>query len=536
MSRPVVWSIAGTDSGGGAGLSADQRTADAFGVHLCGVVAAVTAQNSQRVEHIAPMPSELIDAQLRALGSDMPPVAIKTGLLGGAQQIITVARAIDRLRAERPVALVVDPVLAASTGAQFADADALAAYRDELLPRATVVTPNRREAYRLLNERLGDDRDLSAIPELARALRAYGAGAVCITGGDALDIPTQALDWMSSEHASGWLTSQRIPTPNTHGTGCTFATAIACALTMDFVPADAIILAKMATTHAIRQGYQAGAGAGPVHAHPGFADDRTLLPRMSWGEAPWFAQPRAFAPRRLGLYAIVESIERLHDVLAAGVRTIQLRIKRPARPDTPWHSALRSAVQQGVAACRAANAELFINDHWTIAQECGASGVHLGQEDLLALGEEARRAIVESGIALGISTHSLWELCRARSLSPRYIACGPVWPTLTKDMPWRPQGLENLRWWRHMAGTPVVAIGGILEPEQARAASRCGVDGVCIVRALGASPQHTAPKFITALEIGRGDPLPPVPAFPRPSLVACHHDSVDCVCTDGAVK
>jgi thiamine-phosphate diphosphorylase len=172
-----------------------------------------------------------------------------------------------------------------------------------------------------------------------------------------------------------------------------------------------------------------------------------------------------------------------------------------------------------VAACRSAGAELFVNDHWELAHALGAGGVHLGQEDLLALGGTGRQALDATGMALGISSHSLWELCRARSLSPRYVACGPVWPTLTKAMPWRAQGTHNLRWWRQMAQAPVVAIGGILTPEDVRAAAACGVDGVCIVRALGADPAQTVPVFEQALVSGRAaGGTAPAPAWPNPSL------------------
>ena len=118
---PILWSIAGTDSGGGAGLAADQRAADAFGVHLCPVVAAVTAQNTTAVTHIEAVPPELLDAQLAALAEDMPPRVIKTGLLGSAANALVVARWVDRLRTRAPVQLVIDPVLRASTGAAFAD-------------------------------------------------------------------------------------------------------------------------------------------------------------------------------------------------------------------------------------------------------------------------------------------------------------------------------------------------------------------------------------------------------------------------------
>jgi hydroxymethylpyrimidine kinase/phosphomethylpyrimidine kinase/thiamine-phosphate diphosphorylase len=195
---PIVWSIAGTDSGGGAGIAADQRAADACGVHLCTVVAAVTAQNSVGVRHVAPMPVALLDAQMTALEHDLRPAAVKTGLLGGAGQIACVARWIDRLRERGPVALVVDPVLGSTTGAAFADADTLRAYRDVLLPRATLVTPNRQEAARLA----GLPAETGA-PELAAALRHGGAGSVCITGGDDASPDGLALDWLDTP-PDGW--------------------------------------------------------------------------------------------------------------------------------------------------------------------------------------------------------------------------------------------------------------------------------------------------------------------------------------------
>lgn len=510
MSPYVVWSIAGTDSGGGAGLAADQRAADAFGVHLCPVVAAVTAQHSRAVTRVHVLPPDMLEAQMATLADDMPPRVIKTGLLGGAEQVRIVARWVDRLRERGPVALVVDPVLGASTGAAFADEETLQAYRDTLLPRATVLTPNRHEARRLCG---ADD----AVPKVARALRERGADTVCITGGDSVDVDGQVVDWLDSPHASGWLASPRVATPHHHGTGCTFATAAASALALGFVGADAVVLAKMATTQALRHGHAAGSGAGPVHAKPGFGVDASLLPALSFGERHARALPQPprgdDAARGLGLYAIVENARMLESVVQAGVRTVQLRIKEPSSA-----SALRDDIATSVAICRSTGAELFVNDHWELARELGAGGVHLGQEDLIALGDEGRAALRASGLALGVSSHSLWELCRARTLAPRYIACGPVWPTLTKAMPWRAQGLPNLAWWRHVAGVPVVAIGGILDPERAALAAQCGVDGVCIVRGLGDRPDVTVPLFEQALNAGRQAERIAAPALPHSSL------------------
>jgi hydroxymethylpyrimidine kinase/phosphomethylpyrimidine kinase/thiamine-phosphate diphosphorylase len=527
IANPIIWSIAGNDSGGGAGLSADARAAEALGVHLCPVVAAVTAQSSVSVAHVDPVSPALLEAQLAALEGDMPPAAIKTGLLGSAANVAVVARWVDRLRARAPVALVVDPVLGASTGAAFADADTLAAYRELLLPRATLVTPNGVEARRLV----GDGAQALSVPELAARLHALGAQAVAVTGGDdAQAAPGWALDWIATPHASGWLALPRVDTRHTHGTGCTFATSAAAALALGFASADALVLAKMATTQALRRSYAAGQGAGPVIAQAGFAAQPDLLPWMSWGDSIkensqfdsfWRRLDKRQSPKTLkeiGLYAIVDSASRVVQVVAAGVRTVQLRVKTPDAPDAAWHVALRQSVTEALAACQAAGAILVVNDHWRLAVELGAPAVHLGQEDLLALGEAGRAELAATGLRLGISSHSLWELCRARSLAPWYVACGPVWPTLTKAMPWVPQGLDNLAWWVHMAGVPVVAIGGILEPAQLTQAAQSGAAGVCVVRGLGDEPQQTVPGWQLALDQGRAVSRLPVPVLPHPSL------------------
>ena len=300
--------------------------------------------------------------------------------------------------------------------------------------------------------------------------------------------------WLDTEHARGWLT--QTPGARSVGTDELFSRHFAKAAAEGFVAADAAVIAMMKTC------------------------DPDTLPLMSWGEQLPVAPAPSVPPQRLDLYAIVDSADRVAQVLTAGVRTVQLRIKTPEQADARWLDALRGEVQRSVSACAAAGAELFINDHWQIAAEAGAGGVHLGQEDLLALGDMGRAALQATGMALGISSHSLWELCRARALAPRYIACGPVWPTLTKTMPWRAQGLDNLSWWCRMAQAPVVAIGGILGAEQVFEAARCGSDGICIVRGLGDRPEAVVPGLQAALESGRSAAAsePVATGGPHPSL------------------
>jgi hydroxymethylpyrimidine kinase/phosphomethylpyrimidine kinase/thiamine-phosphate diphosphorylase len=506
MSQPVIWSIAGLDSGGGAGLSADQRAADAAGVHLCPVTAAVTAQNSVAVEAVFALPPEQLDAQLAALASDLPPAAIKTGLLCGVEQLRVVTRWVDRLRERAPVALVVDPVLRASTGASFADDALLRAYREELLPRASAATPNHREAARLVGE--------GAAPEQAGALQALGVGSACITGGD--EGGPLALDWLASSHACGWLALPRRDARNHHGTGCCFATALAAALARGFVAADAAIVAKMLTTSGLHAGDAPGAGAGPVRPAAGFIGDPGLLPALFDTPPASWPERRRGRPAVEGVYAITDSGAHAGRLFDAGLRTVQLRLKQRAG-DAGWSARLRAEVE----AARRPGGTLILNDHWREALALGVDFVHLGQEDLLALSEEDRRDLAAAragGLRLGLSSHSLWELARAAAWAPDYVACGPVWPTLTKAMPWRPQGLRNLAWWTAMSPVPVVGIGGVMQPQQLADVAAQGCSAGCVVRGVAPGSAHAPQDWLAAWQ--QGAATPSAVGWPAPSLSA----------------
>jgi hydroxymethylpyrimidine kinase/phosphomethylpyrimidine kinase/thiamine-phosphate diphosphorylase len=352
---------------------------------------------------------------------------------------------------------------------------------------------------------------------MARRLREEGAQAVCIIGATGTD--GRVFHWLDTEHARGWLAPAGAAVAEGSSFRKLFASHLEAAIAKGFVAAEAAVLATMATTrraNAIAGGNQQSTAASD------FVHDPAVLPQLSWGEELRFADTAGTAPpsRRLDLYAIVDSVERLQQVLEAGVRTVQLRIKTPPAPDPDWHAMLRCDVQRSIAACEAARAELFINDHWRLAVELGARGVHLGQEDLVALGEAGRSAVQATGLAIGVSSHSLWELCRAHTLSARYIACGPVWPTPTKNMPWTPQGVDNLAWWCRMAQAPVAAIGGVLGAKQVYVAARCGADGACMVRGLSENPQQVVPALQSALEAGRKEhaKTPMQATWPRPSL------------------
>lgn len=562
---PIVWSIAGLDTAGGAGLSADQRAADALGVHLCPVAAALTAQHSQGVEGVWPVPHDQLQAQLQALAEDLAPSVIKTGLLGSVAAVRMVAQCVDHFRARTPagqdphrqLALVVDPVLGASAGgAAFATEDVRQAYRQWLLPRASVLTPNRAEARLLLQRPGGHDATRDELPALATELRALGARSVVITGGDA---PAEAqassgqawcLDWLDTPQAQGWLCAPKLDVVHTHGSGCTFACGVAGAWALGHADADAIVLAHMLTRHALAQGHAAGRGAGPVQARAGFAagpeHGGATLPWLGLGtDLPWQislgtsrapdaqGSPHApplfapFTPPADGLYGILPNHALLESALAAGLRCVQLRHKQPDNLQ-----ALQAQLDASLADAAQAGAQLFVNDHWRdalalpprMAAEPGFRlGIHLGQEDLQALSADDRARLLaeRDRIMLGLSSHSLWELARAAGCGASLIACGPVQATTTKDMPWQPQGEDNLRWWLAHSPAPVVAIGGLLTPADVRRFASCNPAALCVVRGLGLNAgamQQSVPALRSAVKLGRSDARKLPPELPHPVL------------------
>jgi hydroxymethylpyrimidine/phosphomethylpyrimidine kinase len=256
----VVLTVAGSDSGGGAGIQADLLTFAAHGVHGTSAITAVTAQNSVAVLDWVALDPRMVVAQMEAVASDMPVAATKTGMLATAAIVSAVAAAIARLRL--PL-VVVDPVMVAKSGDRLLDRDAETAYRERLLPLATVVTPNLPEAESLLGRPV---RTLAEMREAARALRAMGPRAVVVKGGH---LEGDAVDVFWDGERMEDVSAPRIATKNTHGTGCTYSAAIAARLALGDPLLDAVRGAKAYLTEAIRRSYSVGRGHGPVdHLHP----------------------------------------------------------------------------------------------------------------------------------------------------------------------------------------------------------------------------------------------------------------------------
>jgi hydroxymethylpyrimidine/phosphomethylpyrimidine kinase len=256
--RPIrkALTIAGSDSGAGAGIQADLKTFAALGVYGTSVITAVTAQNTVGVTRVFELSPTLVGAQIDAIVDDIGAQALKTGMLANAAIIDVVAH---KIRQHRLKNLVVDPVMVATSGDLLIKRNAVAALRSRLIPLATVVTPNIPEAEELTGMPL---RNSHEIEEGARQIAAMGAKAVVIKGGH---LKGPAVDLFFDGKKIRALKAARIRTKNTHGTGCTFSAAIAAFLARGENIENAVSSAKNYITAAIRAGFSIGAGHSPVH-------------------------------------------------------------------------------------------------------------------------------------------------------------------------------------------------------------------------------------------------------------------------------
>ena len=259
---PRALTIAGSDSGAGAGIQADLKTFAALGVYGMSAITAVTAQNTRAVTQVLELPCDIIAAQIDAVVSDIGVDATKTGMLASAAIIETVAAKIEE-HGLRP--LVVDPVMVAKSGDRLLRDDAVAALRERLLPLCTVLTPNLAEAEVLLGRRLASWDDIRGG---ARDLVAMGPQAVVMKGGHTpagLGPQGAATDLLYDGAEFREYTASRIATTSTHGTGCTFASAIAAGLARGESLRGAVAFAKAYITKALQFAYPLGHGHGPVH-------------------------------------------------------------------------------------------------------------------------------------------------------------------------------------------------------------------------------------------------------------------------------
>ncbi|GKZ01539.1 hypothetical protein MPSEU_001104500 [Mayamaea pseudoterrestris] len=525
--RPIVYSIAGSDSGGGAGIQADLLTMHSMHCHGCSAITSLTAQSSVGVSSVHVLPASFLSKQLDTLLTDLPPVAIKIGMLGSTELVHVVA---DTLKSLKDVFTVLDPVMVSTSGHSLMEPNVQQAMIDDLFPLADIVTPNQLEATALCGVKLSS---FDNVEQAARDIIKMGARSVLIKGGHAEDDEQYAHDYFlasfaeesledSSEkreprlcdaHNGVWLRSPRYKTDNTHGTGCTLSSAMASAYALgererriqsvehrrgayssiDIV--DACLLAKAYVTAGILASTQLGRGPGPV-AHTNFPNTHqhypTIVQHPSAGESPPFRRMVAHnadtntnndVPRLGRILPIVDSIDWVERLCTmGGVTDMQLRIKHETS-----HEAILRTVKQAQELCQAANVRLWINDHWQAALEAKCYGVHFGQEDLYkCMKSGGLNELRQHNLALGISTHSFGELAVALGVRPSYVSLGPIFCTTSKHVQFDPQGLDVLKTWRNLIppDIPLVAIGGINDAEIAAQVRHAGADCVAVIGAI----------------------------------------------------
>ncbi|GLY35527.1 hydroxymethylpyrimidine/phosphomethylpyrimidine kinase [Amycolatopsis sp. NBRC 101858] len=257
MTPPTALTIAGSDSGGGAGIQADLRTFFAHGVHGLVALTAVTVQNSLGVQGFTEIPADVVTAQIKAVASDMGVNAAKTGMLATAEIIRAVAKTLDEVEAGP---LVVDPVAASMTGHALLREDALEAIRTELFPRATLITPNLDEVGLLTGISVSD---AASQRSAAEALLEFGSQWVLVKGGH-MQGTAECVDLLSDGREFISLSGPRYETENTHGGGDTMASAITSSLAKGASVPDAVAAGKKFIERCVAEAYPLGAGVGPV--------------------------------------------------------------------------------------------------------------------------------------------------------------------------------------------------------------------------------------------------------------------------------
>jgi len=524
---PRILSIAGSDSGGGAGIQADVKAASALGVFSATAVTAVTTQNSAGVSGVFRVPAATVAAQAEAVLSDIGADAIKTGMLADAETVEAVARVVERWRSSgggngeggsegealhRRFPLVVDPVLVSTSGDPLASGGVASAMLSRLFPLATVVTPNLPEAAKLLG--LDERRDLASLPavaEAARRLSELGAAWVLVKGGHAVSGfaddadgggggggggGREAVDVLfeRSTGAVTFLRAPRVETSVSHGTGCTLASAIACGLARGLSVPVAARSAKRYVGGALRASQGLRLGRGPQfpmnHGYATSACDWTGgegLRAERTGEGAGAgegggggADYRLYVvtdPRLVGAGA-GEMRAAVAAAVRGGATVVQVRDKDAGVASLAASAA--EAVRGAADGARGRPVAVLVNDRVDVAAgTAGAAGAHVGQGDLPAA--LARRALGHARL-LGVSVRTPQQAVEAARRGADYVGAGAVFPTGTKEDA-AVIGLHGLAEIVRASPVPVVAIGGVTA-ENAGDAIRAGASGVAVVSAV----------------------------------------------------
>ncbi len=487
VQTPIVWSISGSDCSGGAGIQADLKTAYALGLELCTLSTANTSQNNQYFEAMNPTDVHVLQEQLLVLLETTPPQVIKIGLLANNEQVSWLIDTLFALtQTYEDLVVVLDPVYKA-TVQDKPQAELSFSLLKQLYSIVDIITPNYDEALQLasyLDSHWQDNPAEQVV--LAQFLQAKFNASIIVKGGHISNKSGQKTDVCVQGTAVYQVTTNQVNTRFTHGTGCSFATAISCFLAKGLSLKDALVHAKAF----IQKGLSLSEGK--LHQYgafqqPNFPIEKSYYPQVNPQNTLTLNQ-QPFATlccEKPGLYPVVGTLEWLAKLLPLGLKIIQLRLK-----EIPIQK-ISGLVKQAVQLANKFDTRLFINDYWQAAVEHGAYGVHLGQEDLEALSETELNTLQASGIRLGLSSHGIFEYRLAAQYQPSYIAMGAIFPTQTKDMTGQIQGVQELAIVNALKEEiPLVAIGGITQ-QNITAVANTGVSSIAVVTAITLADDYT---------------------------------------------
>jgi hydroxymethylpyrimidine kinase/phosphomethylpyrimidine kinase/thiamine-phosphate diphosphorylase len=288
MKKPIVWTIAGADSGGGAGIQADIKVINLLGAHDCSAITALTAQNTIGTGRLEWVSGDMLSAQLEALKADLPPAAVKLGMLGTAATVEIVAAFLKTVKAPFTVC---DPVLISSSGAFLLEASAWKFLTEKLFPIVDLITPNIPEAEHLFGMKIATPADMEAA---AKKALTTGVKEVLIKGGHGAHDMELSSDYWSNGKEHVWLSSPRLDTKHSHGTGCVLSSAIATARALGYAPIDSIIVAKAYLNQGLRLAPGLGNGFGPLEFIPWekAAQDLPLISQKAGESGSRFSIPQ----------------------------------------------------------------------------------------------------------------------------------------------------------------------------------------------------------------------------------------------------
>ena len=338
-----------------------------LGAHPCTAITALTAQNSCQVKHIQHTTEENLQHTLNALLEDMPPKAVKIGML----PVVALIRQVEALLTQLDAPVVLDPVMITTSGTRLIDDEAIGALQ-QLMTRCQLITPNLFEAEELVGRKLVSHAD---VERAAEELTRNGCQSVLIKGGHCTSSdgePNVAQDYFYQDKIGGaWLTSPRVSTDNNHGTGCTLSSAAATFLAHGYCTLDACVLAKAYVNQGLRHAVKIGQGPGPVH-HTTFPCDPAAMPMLSRSAEKGLEKLHFESCEPIHLIPIVASAENVCQVAEAGAEDVQLRLKGLAAVHR------LSEIEAAQAACKKRGVRLWVNDFWEDAIKVGCYGVHLG--------------------------------------------------------------------------------------------------------------------------------------------------------------